>query len=233
MKALLWKDWKLAQPVLIAAATLYCVPTAAYFIMLVLLGGTLPVTYPERLMGGATLVTMGQTMALLAVPAFGAVMFAKERRERTVEFTACLPVNRRRVVLSKAIIASGLLLLMWCVTALLMGTVALLARTHDQDVFETLGLKHQWPSIFQIPAGSVMGMCLGWMFSTIVRSEVRAAAMAFVISLTVVIMLPVAAARLRLGTDPLTTFIVSMVPMGLAVFAGAIGTWVALRKNTL
>jgi ABC-type transport system involved in multi-copper enzyme maturation permease subunit len=226
MIALLWKDWRIVRPLLIAAGVLYLVPALISAIW------GLTATSQELPQGHqwygfvASLLFFGCMAAVLATPMFPAVMFARERRERTAELAATMPIRRGHIVLSKAIVALGAAITPWAITTVLF--TALYGLSSGPPRFAE-GLWDIGPLLVPI-AMCVMGFGLGWLLSTLISSETYAAAGAWVASVatlaTIVLVqynTPTPARALHV-----LPYVAIMVPIGVAAFAA--GTAVALKR---
>lgn len=121
MQALLRKDWRLFRPTIVGCLV---VLAGVYLIGVLPLARDNPRAGPydtPRQIRNVALVATAVTAAFAAV--FGASAFAVERRDRTAEFLAMLPVSRIRIMASKVAISVAFLLTVWAVHL----TVAVLA----------------------------------------------------------------------------------------------------------
>jgi ABC-type transport system involved in multi-copper enzyme maturation permease subunit len=232
MTALLWKDWRLVRPLLVAALALYLTP--ALIVGVVSLFD--PVGRPQ--FGGswtslvASLCMAGSFAALLATPMYSAVMFARERRERTAELAATLPVSRARIVLSKAVVSIIAAAAPWVALAAVAGALLLIGGREAARDFGASSDAREALAFYLVPLGvCTMALGLGWFFSSFLRSETLAAGLAFIITIAVPATIALILNRLdlaaQLGARPysLTTF-----PLGLAAFAA--GAIIALRRTS-
>lgn len=108
IRALLWKDFRQQRGFLIAAAVLLVIPylvASAALIINQLLGKD-PVDEWIRFYYAAGVADFGLASVLVAF--FSGNAIAGERADRSSEFIAYLPVERRTSVLSKALVALGI-----------------------------------------------------------------------------------------------------------------------------
>lgn len=227
MKALIWKDWHLVRPVLIAAAVLYVSPFVIYAVGSLFGGYRLPESRFEFFSGAGQLLVLGLVASLLAAPAFSGVIFARERRDRTAEFASTLPIPRVRLVLSKAIVTLAVTILPWLLTlALLLLNSGLGGPSiTDRDSAPIL-------SAYLIPVGiTVMNVGLGWLLSASLRSETLASALAFFFTCLTLITTMYAMDRLELKSNQLT-WPYWLIPLVAGTLAAGAGTLVALRRPT-
>jgi ABC-type transport system involved in multi-copper enzyme maturation permease subunit len=157
MNALLRKDWRLYRPAVIGSLV---VLAGVYLIGILPLLQEDPKAGPyarPRQVVNVVLLATGVTAIFAAV--FGASAFAVERRDRTAEFFAMLPVSRARILASKAAVAAAFLLALWAAHL----TVALLA-------FHSLGEGARHTTEFAyafagIATAALMMFSLAWFFS--------------------------------------------------------------------
>jgi ABC-type transport system involved in multi-copper enzyme maturation permease subunit len=110
--ALLQKDLRLYRAAIITAAIGIVGPYV--LIIIVLIWGALAGGSPDgRIFEGFS--TLGIWTAIVIAGIFGGSAFSIERRDRTADFLAMLPISRTRVMLSKCAIAAGPILVLWLV----------------------------------------------------------------------------------------------------------------------
>jgi len=176
MMALLIKDWRLSAPATVFWVLVFVfIPSAClgveYF------GWDSPLPMPPENLANAMVIgafaALGTSM--LVVPAFGAIAFARERRDRSADFLASMPVGRGQVVLSKAITLGALNALPWVGTVLLFGVIWMIwgfsTWSNWQDAQDWRGVMRTI-AIIQF---ALVGY--SWLLSTLLRSEVLAASM--------------------------------------------------------
>ncbi|MFT3683783.1 MAG: ABC transporter permease [Phycisphaerales bacterium] len=115
---------------------------------------------------------MGAVASLIATSGFAGVAFAKERRERTAEMVATMPVERWKVVLSKGVVAVVLSLAPVMVGAVVMIVLTVLAGRASSEFGETM----KGPAVLT-GASWLLLLGLGWGLSSMLRSDVLVAAM--------------------------------------------------------
>ena len=153
---LLWKDWRVNRIVIAGSAILIAAP----YVTAALLEYFYPQARVHSLVGFRQTLSTPAMAALvvtvLMAAVFGAVAFAAERRERSAEFLALLPVTRRTVVLAKLLLAGS------CVAAMWLLNVA---------VLNVLGANDEASGATRI-VGPVILMAFGvaWLFSTFLTS---------------------------------------------------------------
>lgn len=113
MKALLWKDFRINLPVLLAAVFCWCLLQLLVLINIVFFVGH---ENASRLLWSDSL-TMTNLASLvfgqLFVGALGANAIACERADRSAEFLFSLPPARGRILASKLIVALALAVAVW------------------------------------------------------------------------------------------------------------------------
>jgi ABC-type transport system involved in multi-copper enzyme maturation permease subunit len=113
MKALLWKDFRINIPILIAAVVVWCIvqPLAILNVVLSNGRGDVPLVIWAVALTLTNLASL--TFSQLLVGALAANAFAAERSDRSAEFLFALPPARGRILLSKLIVALGLAAGLW------------------------------------------------------------------------------------------------------------------------
>ncbi len=157
MRALLKKDWRLFRPTIVGSLV---VLASIYLI------GLLPLLWEDPLAGPfgrprqvliVALLAAGVTAVFAAV--FGASAFAVERRDRSAEFLAMMPVSRMRILTSKAAVAAAFLLTLWVIhlTAafLAINQLGTAARDTTEYAYAFAG----------VAAGTAMMFAVAWLFS--------------------------------------------------------------------
>jgi ABC-type transport system involved in multi-copper enzyme maturation permease subunit len=130
MKALLWKDFRVNHLVLAVGAGVLLAPHLLWLLIVLGIywgyiahdGMTWPAAidiWSRDLMVVAlwSLMLSGLTAALL-----GGNAVAGERADRSAEFLASLPVSRRQIIVSKAVLALSAVALIWAVNLLVIAT---------------------------------------------------------------------------------------------------------------
>jgi ABC-type transport system involved in multi-copper enzyme maturation permease subunit len=162
---------------------------------------------------------------MVVAPMYAAVAFARERRERTAEFLATLPVSRAHVIGSKLAMAT-LLTAAPLALSLLIAFIGGLAIS--KPLIDSWDFADPWRLIL---SGGIMLLGLGWLMSALMRSEVMAAAFAiFAGMITVGTVLTVVSRRGVLEHAGAWPYVWTMGAVGVtALVAGTV--IVAAHKN--
>jgi ABC-type transport system involved in multi-copper enzyme maturation permease subunit len=155
-RRLFWKDWRVNRMVIAGGALLMLCPYASTL----LLEYFHPRSFGHSAAGLRTAMSTAAMMALvitvLMSAVFGGVAFASERRERSAEFLAMLPVTRRRVLLTKLLFAAACVATMWFANVL---------------VLKALGVKEEAAGAVRIFGPVIfMAFAVGWLCSTFLSS---------------------------------------------------------------
>jgi ABC-type transport system involved in multi-copper enzyme maturation permease subunit len=122
-------------------------------------------------------ISFGAMITILMSPIFGACAFAIERRDRSAEFLAMLPVGRRTIVRSKFFLAAFLLISMALFQALLERSLlpweGLWLPTDARS--QKIAIYGSWPLQFSL--GLAM-FGISWFLSSFLKSPAIAAAIA-------------------------------------------------------
>jgi|GEM_PF-5727282 len=110
-------------------------------------------------------------LLVIAAGPLGAMAFAPERREGSIEFLSCLPVSRRRVILSKLIVSLGAL-----AAAVLIQVVAMCLSVMPQWTFPVF--EQEQMSVGAAMSSLLMAFAAGWILSTFMRSAAIAGSVA-------------------------------------------------------
>jgi ABC-type transport system involved in multi-copper enzyme maturation permease subunit len=234
MKALLWKDWRLARPMLIAAFALYCTPIIVGGVWVILSPTERPHTTQDWLGNCAAGLCFGLVVSLLATPLFGSVMFARERRDRTVEMVAAMPVPRTRTVFSKSIVVLLISAIPWLAT-----TVGLWI------IFEFEQWSSVQPKLTDVPTDreSVLGVLMllncaamavgsGWFFSSMLNKDTIAAGLSFLITILTVSLFFVVWYRMHPADDRIPHGVLAAISGGSAIAFFIAGIMVALKRRS-
>jgi ABC-type transport system involved in multi-copper enzyme maturation permease subunit len=178
--ALLKKDWRLNRVVVIAAAVVSMMPYALTLANIRLNPPAYRATEPRDYFDAA--LTAAYACLVLSVvlsAAFGGLAFAAERRERTAEFLAMMPVSRRTVILSKLLVASA------CVAALVAVHAVVVAVVVEWA--EVSGVRFHSPTWAEAGgmalAFAVALFGIAWALSTVIRSPAIAASIAIAVGI--------------------------------------------------
>lgn len=208
LKALLWKDFRQHSKFLVACGALLLIP---YVIAVVALIANQMSRFPAeewiRFFSAASLANAFLAIVLVAFIAGNAI--AGERADRSAEFTAYLPIDRRTAVLSKLITSLGT-----CVVLLAaMSVIAWLLAPPDM-----------WPNetgLFLSTAIPLFGVA--WFFSSLLRTPAMAAAIgiAFPACLGLTCLFFSLLESMQ-KTDMGTVFMVVSIAVGLSCFAAGV-----------
>lgn len=237
MRALLWKDWRLVSSLVVATTVLYILPMTVAAVWILFSSNTdRPLTTTDWLVGIAGMFCFGLGVSLLATPMYGAIMFARERRDRTVELTASMPIPRARIVLSKAIVLTGLTLTPWILTLVFMvvlGTITKYVGSIDHWNNE-MGVndRQALPAVLMMLGIAVLAVGSGWLFSTLLNSETLSAGLSFIATILTVSLFFAIWFRLAPSNDRLPHGILAGLTWGMGLSCFVCGTVVALRRGS-
>ena len=207
-KALLWKDFRQHGKFLVASVALLLIP---YVIAVVTLIANQMSRFPAeewiRFFSAASLANA--FLAIVLVAFIAGDTFAGERADRSAEFTAYLPIDRKTAVISKVITALGV-----CVVLLgVMSAIAWLLTPSDMLPDE--------PGLILSAAIPLFGVA--WLFSSFLRTPAMAAAIgiAFPVGLGFTCLFFSELEPMR-KTDMGTVFLVVSIAVGLSCFAAGV-----------
>ena len=179
MKALLWKDCRVNQLVLIVglllavAPFLIAVPVNFYSERL---HGALPRPWPEQLVSTAL---FSLSFSLLTIVMLGGNAVAGERADRSAEFLAYLPPSRRAIITSKAVLAIGVGLVIWIANlAVIYGLAPVTGRLSQEVALNLAAMRNE--SILFLAVTSVVLFGGAWLASSFVASPAVATGLGFV-----------------------------------------------------
>lgn len=162
LKALLWKDFRQHGKFLVACGVLLLIPYVFAVVVLMMDRVSVhPVEEWIRIFSGASIANVFLAIVLVAFIAGNAI--AGDRADRSAEFTAYLPIDRKTAVLSKLITALGICVVMVGV----MSVIAWILTPSDMMPRE--------PGLWLFSAIPLFGVA--WFFSSFVRAPTIAAAM--------------------------------------------------------
>lgn len=208
LRALLWKDFRQHGKFLIASVALLLIP---YVIAVVFLIANQMREYPVeewiRFFSAASLANV--FLAIVLVAFIAGDTFAGERADRSAEFTAYLPIDRKTAVLSKVITALGV-----CVVLLAVMLVIAWLLTPSDISPDDAGL-------FLSTAIPLFGVA--WLFSSFLRTPAMAAAVgiAFPVGLGFTCLFFSELESMQ-KTDMGTVFLVVSIAVGLSCFAAGV-----------
>ncbi len=177
--SLIRKDWRVNRVVVIGMLVVTVLP---YF----LATANLLVNPPESrsrtdadwvwAIGGAAIASLIFVVALSA--AFGGVAFAAERRDRTAEFLAMLPVSRGAMITSKLLVAVACLS-----TVLIINFFVVYWSTHWLTSRGLHGVEELMPLAGLVTGGTCAIFGVAWALSVFLRSPAIAAAVAIALGI--------------------------------------------------
>jgi hypothetical protein len=120
-----------------------------------------------------TAAEMGLLFVVLAAAVFGGSAFALERRERSADFLAMLPVKRRRIIASKLLVSFALL---GSFLAVEMGVLRCSDFVRSWETFPDLLM-----ATFNFAAAGIAIFAIAWLLSTFLSSTAIAASVAILL----------------------------------------------------
>lgn len=143
------------------------VPTASHYLGGPGLMGNSPPSLDHYLQPA---IGFGLIFAALASAVFGGIAFALERRERSADFLAMLPVRRNRIIASKLVVAISIM------AAALVSQVVIFVLNDFQRQWETGSSRFE--AIFHFAASEITLFGIAWLLSTFMESAAIAASVA-------------------------------------------------------
>ncbi len=162
IKALLWKEYRQNRKILAGAAVFVALPYLILCIVSILYGGRW-----ESFLAGAGMWGVVLSVMMAAFIAGNAI--AGERADRSAEFAAYLPIDRRRDMLSKAIVASG------AAAGLLLFNLAVVYNEISRDWTHRTLPEDAFVIAIIAPAVSVLLFGVAWLLSSLWNSPPLAA----------------------------------------------------------
>ena len=111
--ALLRKDWRVYRTVIVGTAVLAVAPYVFGLLLQWMFQPNRGVAARDYLEVVLLSASFGMFVAVLLAAVYGGAAFAAERRDRTAEFVAMLPVSRWHAAASKAVLSFACLLATW------------------------------------------------------------------------------------------------------------------------
>jgi ABC-type transport system involved in multi-copper enzyme maturation permease subunit len=171
---------------------------------------------------------------LLAASSITGVAFARERRERTMEFLTILPISRSKIVASK-----GLVALMLLAAPLLVGAalaLALAGSTETARFWKEMWTADNAVAVVYVSMVYLALAGLGWLGSAILRTEVLASALPLLIVLGTIAFLAFVVTNggrhteTEWSNDMIHALLWTLGSMGIGGFF--FGTVIALRRQS-
>jgi ABC-type transport system involved in multi-copper enzyme maturation permease subunit len=218
MIQLLIKDLRVHRMALLAAAALWTIGPAITWLTWLLRGPSM------AKYGGDYISTMGfaalfLTIALAAL--LGGDSFAAERRDKTADFLAMLPVTRRKIILSKLILGAAIILILW---AMALGTLVLSTIVTPME-FRQLGGDTQspWYPILCCMALTIMAYGTSWLLSIFLKEPLGATILAVMGMVAIMTLVGVYVSRNRM-TDEDSFWMFSYLPLVVGIFSWIAGS---------
>ena len=221
MKWLLWREYRLNRPILIAGTALLLAPQV---IAAIILWRRPPIPassdFPYSIFGGAAIYSI--ILSQLTVLLLGGNAIAGERADRSAEYMAYLPVSRRRRLASKLSLVLSAVVGIWVYNLLIL---AVFWRPAWQcEVSEMLGCT------------AITGLAffgVGWIISSLQSSPTYAVGGALITPLLVFLSLHTIGWQSGLRSRDFDRFVAlgyDAICLSLGVVCFAIGTWYYLRR---
>lgn len=218
MKALLWKDWHVNRPVLLAAAVIAAVPYAVVCVAGIVSRARYHVTRPwHEWLSDACLASM--MLSCVSISLLGGYVLAGERSERSAEFLACLPVARRRILGSKLATVIGWTAALWLVEGLL-AALAAAAGT-------PLSARSLADGLLVLTAACALSLGAAWLGGACTGSPAIGTAAGLAAPFLLLLALTAAGSGPGNPLGP-RTFVLLAGGLGLAMLGG--GSWLFVRR---
>ena len=236
MMALLIKDWRLNAPATLCLFLIYAVlPFIIFFGRAADEGIQQSLRrdmFYECLMGSAF---AGIAISLLIVPAFGAIAFARERRDRSAEFLAATSVARSRVVASKVVVAIALCMIPWMLSGILVVAAQAFQMNESNWFGVSLNGDNNLEPLSWLLRIHIMLFGIAWLLSSILRSETIAAAAAILGVVLLSIGYVVYRSRLEhfgssFEAEATANLVATIATLTLGIGGFIAGTIIALRR---
>jgi ABC-type transport system involved in multi-copper enzyme maturation permease subunit len=221
MKALLKKDFRLFLPITLGSIALFVMIYAVPFLSL--LGRHSPMkpqNYYEFVFGSAMASTA--FTGIMAI-VYGASAFALERRDRSADFMAALPIPRIRIVLSKFITIGLQVAIFWLIHSAIAVSIIQLSiirfgiiSVYSRGFGEELALNI---------AMAMMAFGIAWLLSTFLNSAAIAFGISIAVSVGIALSIAMGLDHSNLREEIYMDWVIMMVagPLGIAAFiSGAI-----------
>jgi len=214
LKALLWKDFRQHGKFLAACGVLFLIPyVVAAMALIVNRLSEQPVQEWIRFFSFASMTNAMLATVLISFIAGNAI--AGERSDRSAEFTAYLPIDRKTAVLSKAITALGICVVLLAVMSFIAWILTPSEGPGSPD------MSQDETCLFLSAAIPMFGVA--WFISSFVRTPTIAAAMGIAfpacLGMTCGFLSEVESMR---NTDMGTVFMVVSLAVGLSCFAAGV-----------
>jgi ABC-type transport system involved in multi-copper enzyme maturation permease subunit len=165
MNWLLWKDYRLHQLIFVVALAMLILPHSIAVIRGMPWNGEAFDFWTQLLASNlfvSSFVSLGVLQITLAM--FGGNALACERVDRSAEFLAYLPINRRRMLASKLILVVGLAALVW------LPNVAVLWAVDFECLLQPAHNEHAERALITIAVTGVVSFSVAWLASSMLPS---------------------------------------------------------------
>lgn len=167
MKTLLWKDFSMNLPVMIAGVCAFFLPFLLVVLIMVSIdAGDGPLRVLAAGLGACAIVGLMFSQVLIA--AFAANAIAGERSDRSAEFLFTLPVRRRQILSSKFLIALAGSLALWGVHLVISDLIC------DRLIGGPERIADSLPPRLPLATLGVFGFGASWLASAILSSPAKA-----------------------------------------------------------
>jgi len=173
MIQLLKKDLRVHRMALFAAAALWTVGPAITWLGWILRGENTSKYLGDYI---ATMGFAGFFVTVILGALLGGDAFAAERRDRTADFLAMVPVSRAKIILSKLILSIVIISILW---AMAMGTLILSTVATPTEFHEYNGNQQSvWYPILCAMSLTIMAFGTAWLLSIFLKEPLGATILA-------------------------------------------------------
>jgi ABC-type transport system involved in multi-copper enzyme maturation permease subunit len=169
MKALLWKDFSMSLPVMIAGGCAFFIPFLVVVLVMVstdINAGERPLQVLVAGLGASAIVGLMFSQVLIA--AFAANAIAGERSDRSAEFLFTLPAHRWQILASKFLIAFAGSLALWVIHLVIADLIC------DRLTGGAAQLADSLPPRWPIATLGIFGFGASWLASAFLGSPAKA-----------------------------------------------------------
>ena len=162
----------------------------------------------------------------LAVALIGGNAIAGERLDRSAEFQAYMPLPRRKILSAKLLLVMAMVAVIWLPNAaILWGTSDALMSKHRPEDYTFAS-----EAFGNIAIVGLTFFCVGWLFSSMIRSPSIAVCAGLIAPLMVYLGIAYIAYLREIKLDPLLEFWFPRICLALSPICFVIGTWLYLRR---
>jgi ABC-type transport system involved in multi-copper enzyme maturation permease subunit len=221
MLALLKKDWRLNRVPIIGGGLLIAVPYL--FVIPVLLtsnSNNSGVVYEDLM--AVSIIATALNVAIAAV--FGGTAFALERRERSADFLALLPITRGKIIASKMLIGIGIPAIYFTINVIIAAAAQNQGHPAKFEIRDTF-LAHASAAILML-----MAFGIGWCLSSFLSSPAISASIAIGIMLAWPALYLLVTALFKSPLGAVSTTIIAITPILIGVLGVAVGSINYLKR---